>query len=267
MGEWGEGIFQNDVGADCKTLALKLLGDGLSGAEVEAQIRSLLPEYFDGIEVPEVENQAILALSLTLHSRGFLEPALSTQAVKRIQAELARKTSKSRQKHLEKALATLQSDQPVQKRPKKQIPYIAPFQPGEFLAVPVSESHEGLVYVTGRGFPSVSGNRSNTVRILGPLTDSFHPEIRPDVPYLSGQEFEAPERYFTLLLTSRPPEVRTLGRYFPPPDNRPEQLKLFLQEQVEKGNMKLPSFEDGILTNGSCVDWARFIEAVREVIL
>ena len=266
MGEWGEGIFQNDIGADCKSVTVKLLGDGLDGAEVEAELRILLPEYFDGVEDPEAENQAILASSLTLHSYGFLEPELRLECMRRIEEELAGDASKSRRKHLEKALQQLQSDQPAQKRPKKQIPYIAPFEPGEFFAVPVSESQVGLIYVTGRTFRSICGDQSNTVRILGPLTSSFRPDVPPDVPYLSGQEFENPERYFTLKLTSRPANVKILGRYFPPPDNRPERLKLFLAEQEKLGNVRLPAAEDGIPTNGGFVDWNFFLDAVRKVI-
>lgn len=267
MGEWGEGIFQNDIGADCKSLTVKLLGDGLDGAEVEAELRILLPDYFDGVEDPETENQAILAVSLTLHSYGFLEPELRIECLRRIEEELAGKVSKSRRKHFEKALQNLQSDQPTRKRPKKQIPYIAPFEPGDFVAVPVSESQIGLIYVTGRTFRSICGDQSNTVRILGPLTSSFRPDVPPDVPYLMGQEFEKPERYFTLKLTSRPAEVKTLGRFFPPPDNRPESLKLFFAEQERLGNVRLPASEDGFPTNGGYVDWNCFLDAIRTVIV
>lgn len=266
MGVWGEGVFQNDVGSDCKSLAIKLLGDGLSGSEVEARMRALLPDYFDRSADLELAKQAVLALSLTLHDHGFLEPSLQMQAMAAIESERMLKISKSRQKHLQKALEKLQSDQPAQKRPKRHVPYIAPFLPGEFLGVPVSASHEGLVYVTGRGFPSVSGDRSNTVRILGPLTDSFSPNTPPPVPYLSGQEVEIPQRYFTLLLKSRPPDVRTIGRYFPPPDDRPEELKRFLAEQAHRGIIRLPADEDGVLTHGASVDWKRFLDAIRTVI-
>jgi len=38
MGEWGNGVFQNDLASDVKSFTLKLLGDGPDGETAVAEV-------------------------------------------------------------------------------------------------------------------------------------------------------------------------------------------------------------------------------------
>lgn len=267
MGEWGNGIFQNDLASDVKSFTLKLLGDGLDGEAAVAEVFRTFEQI--GAVEEETRPAFVLALAVTLHGKGFLTEAVKKETLEMIANELASQPPASRRKHLEKAAQTLHSEQKRPSRPKKLVPYIAPFEPGEYLAVELAPERpelEALVYVTGKSLPSICGDCGNYVRVLGEVPLDFDPSQKPDIPYLHGNEFENPERYFDLVLQSRPTGVRVLGRYLPVPDNRPQQLKDFMNEQEAKGNLKQLPPENGRSTGGPGVDWPRFLVAARKVL-
>lgn len=264
MGEWGNGIFQNDLASDVKSYTLKLLGDGLDGEATVAEVFRTFEEI--GAVEEETRPSLVLALAVTLHSKGFLIEELKKDALQLIEEELGSAPPASRRKHLEKAAQTLNSEQKRPARPKKLVPYIAPFEPGEYLAVEIEPALEALVYVTGKSRPDICGDCGNYVRVLGPVPPDFDPSKEPDIPYLHGNEFENPDRYFSLVLQSRPTGVRVLGRYLPVPDNRPQRLKDFMNEQEAKGNLKQLPPENGRSTGGPGVDWPRFLVAARKVL-
>ena len=261
MGEWGTGPFQNDTGADVKTVVEKLLGDGLGGEELESTIYSICRDEFE--EEPEA---ATLAMALTLHKFGHLSNEIATKAIHLIEQELASGPVRSRENHLRKAKETLGTPQKKPRRPKRQVPYIAPFSPGDFFAVSTPGGRKAVIYVTGRSSQSKLGDASNTVRILGEWDSSFSPENEPDVPHLGGNEFENPQRYFLLLLTTPPQGIEPLGRYLPVPDPRPQGLKDLFAEWYARGLAVPPGPDDGRPTGGVVVDWERFITAVEEVL-
>ncbi len=261
MGEWGTGPFQNDTGADVKSVVERLLGQGLTGMELEKAIHEYCADEFS----EEVE-AATLSMALTLHKFGHLSDRVAAKALKLIEHELASAPVRSRVKHLEKAKEILVSTQGKPRHPKPQVPYIAPFQPGDFLAVETPSGRKGVVYVTGRSFRSKFGDASNSVRILGEWSPSFSPEVEPDVPHLQGNEFENPQRYFLLLLTKLPTGFEHLGEYLPVPDHRPDSLKSLMAEWAEKGLAQLPGPDDGRPTGGVVADWPQFVEAVEKVL-
>lgn len=261
MGEWGTGPFQNDTGGDVKAVVVKLLGDGLAGQELESTIYSICADEFE--EEPEA---ATLAMALTLHKFGHLSKELATKAINQIEGELASTPVRSRENHLLKAKETLGSPQKKPRYPKRQVPYVAPFLPGDFLAVATPSGRKAVVYVTGRTTESRIGDRSNTVRILGEWHSSFSPNDEPDVPHLQGNEFETPQRYFYLLLTHLPAGIEPLGQFLPVPDHKPQALKELLADWYARGLAKPPGPDDGRPTGGVVADWDQFIIAIEKVL-
>ncbi len=261
MGEWGTGPFQNDTGADVKAVVEGLLGDGLTGQELESTIYAICVDEF----AEELE-AATLAMALTLHKFGHLSNEIAIRAIDQIERELASGTVRSRRNHLLKAKETLETPQRKPRRPKRQMPYIAPFSPGDFFAVSTPSGRKAVIYVTGRSSQSRLGDASNTVRILGEWDPSFSPENEPDVPHLHGNEFENPQRYFLLLLTTPPLGIDHLGQYLPVPDPRPQGLKDLFADWYSRGLAKPPGPDDGRPTGGVVADWERFILAVEKVL-
>ncbi len=264
MGEWGNGIFQNDLAQDVKTYTLKVLGDGLDGEAAVAEVFRTFDEM--GAVEDDTRPSFVLALALTLQGKGFLTESVKAEALQVIDAELASQPPAGRKKHLEKAAQTLNTPQKRPSRPKRLIPFIAPFETGDYLAVEIEPGLEALVYVTAKGLPDICGDCSNYLRVLGAVPPDFDANQEPDVPYLHGNEFETPDRYFTLCIQQPPTGVRVLGRYLPVPDNRPQQLKDFMNEQEAKGNLRQLPPENGRATGGPGVDWPRFLVAARKVL-
>lgn len=261
VGEWGTGPFQNDTAADVKAVIMKLLGDGLTGQELESAIINICTDEFE-----EETEAATLAMALTLHKFGHLSNEIAVKAINMIERELASTPVQSRENHLLKARSTLVTPQKKPRRPKRQVPYIAPFSPGDLFAVTTPSGRKAVIYVTGRSATSRIGDVSNTVRILGEYDSSFSAHSEPDVPHLGGNEFENPQRYFYLLLTSPPSGVEPLGQFLPVPDHRPESLKELMDELAAKGLVRLPGPDDGRPTGGVVADWQRFLLAVEEVV-
>lgn len=190
MGDWGHGIFQNDLAQDVKTYTLKVLGDGLDGEDAVAEVFRTFEEM--GAVEDDTRPSFVLALALTLHSKGFLTESVKAEALQLIDTELAIQPPAARKKHLEKAAQTLNTPQKRPSRPKRLIPYIAPFEPGDYLAVEIETGLEALVYVTAKGLPDLCGDCSNYLRVLGAVPPDFDPTQEPDDP--CGSQEPTPPR-------------------------------------------------------------------------
>ena len=146
MGNWGTGLYSNDLGEDVKDEYLSKLKGGKSDEETLAEI---FQSYKEEMEDDDDQYDVWFALADTMWKRGRLTYEVKSKALALISEErLANrfedeKTKKARNKVLEKLEAQLNTEMPKRKRIAVHQPFITKWTPREVYLYQIKNPPEG----------------------------------------------------------------------------------------------------------------------------
>lgn len=146
MGAWGTGLFSNDTAADARDTLRDLIIDGADPAAAIA----VMVEEFQVAELPDDANDFWLAVAVTLHKAGRVDPDARSLALAAADdpEELSRWPAEhrsARTRALRAARELLLSEPPPPRRLRRPTRATTNLEPGQHARLPIGEGRPDLL--------------------------------------------------------------------------------------------------------------------------
>lgn len=168
MGAWGTGIFQDDLACDVRDRYKDLLGEGLSGYDLNARI---LDEFRGSVQDPDENGVLWLALAAVQWKHGRLDSDTLSQALRIIESgsdltrwDVSQTDRTKRRVALEKLRQKITSAQPRERPVAQRVLCVSPWRTGDLFAYRLVSG--GLIIFRVIGDHSDNGGKYPVCEIL-----------------------------------------------------------------------------------------------------